>query len=169
MRKSLALALLLCCSAIPAYADGMNVPPPLFGQGIGDTSSATTPGVGHIGEVISASASSVALANATPTNIVSASVTAGHWSCGGNVGDSITAGSTNFFEGGVSLTTATLPATGSAGFGISPATSGTVNSVTVGPVYYNFTTTTTVYMVGEVSETGATQTAFANLSCQRIW
>jgi hypothetical protein len=170
MKKALALAVLLSSAAIPAYADGMNVPPPLFGQGIGDTSSATTPGAGKIGEVLTAGpVAGVALTNSTVVNITSLSVTPGHWRCIGwmqvNPSSSSNVQGT---QGGISTSNSAIPG-GTVGFSTLSGTLAIIGAMPIGPVYENFTSTTTLFVNEEAFFSTGTAAGGGALQCERIW
>lgn len=130
----------------------------------GDTTAATTPGAGYIGQTVTALQSSgISLTSGISTNITSMSVSAGHWMCGGTFNINPTSGSINFAEGGVST------ASGSFSGPQTIAQSANVQLQFVMPTqFYNFTSTTTVYLVGMGSFTGGA-TGAGNEYCVRIF
>ena len=112
----------------------------------------TTPPAGFLGEILSASATAVALTNNTTANITSVSLTAGIWDVSGLVTTNTTgtiAGTTQYISV-ISATSASLTPTGENGFqqtGGMVAVSG-VNGVgvPVGPTRVSLSGTTTIYL-----------------------
>lgn len=172
MRLVLALALSLICTS--ALADSMQIPPPIpfpAGSVLGDTTSATNPTAGRVGEVLSSNVTTQAISSNTNTQVTSISATAGHWLCWGALYTHPASGTTTAnAEVAVSTTTATLPATvpGTSFYNSSVAANGQLG-FTTGPIAYNFTSTTTVYLNGEVNYAVSTLTVDGDLRCLRIW
>lgn len=110
----------------------------------------------------------VSLPSATATNCFSQSLTAGSYQLSGVIEISAGVGNTmSFPTGGLSTTSATLPAFG--GFVQTGSTFGTASSIymVLPTVYFDLTTTTTVYVVGSATNTGA-GTCAGNITVLRI-
>jgi len=128
---------------------------------------------GNIGEYVTASvaqASAITLSNATPANITSISLTAGDWDVWGAV--AFTGASTptiNALSGGVSTTSATLPAEGlyAAITPVSTAIQTQNQSMPVPMQRVSIASTTTVYLVSNQGITGGTVKGFGFISARR--
>lgn len=126
------------------------------------------PTAGNVGYVVSASATSQAIANSTTTNITSLSVPAGHWSCTGWITTN-PAGTT--VQGFVNASLSTTSATGG-GFPSIFTLSAAVNAggrieAEFGPQIYNFATPTVVYNVQFISYSISTLTSGGGIQCQQ--
>lgn len=139
--------------------------------------SAPTGGIGQFVTATVASGSAVSLSNGAGTNVTSISVTAGDWDISGTV-DIILAGATGTLsQGGISLTTATLPSqAGGSGLGtdgltlipLSVAAFSNTVSVTIPPVRLLVAATTTVYLVAQQAFTVGTATAYGTIRARRV-
>lgn len=136
---------------------------------LGDTTAATNPTAGNVGEVLSYSSSATAISNASNVNAASGSITAGHWLCWAHV-------QTNPAGGAISADVAVSVSTVSASFNNSQAAEQASNSkanypvrMTSGPVRYNATSTATLYAVVYAEYSAGTLTVDGNLMCERIW
>ena len=127
-----------------------------FKTGVTDGSDAAA---GQIGEYLSASGGSVALANNVVGNVVSLDLTAGDWDVAGNVQFTAGSGNHNLFGAGVggidTFTQSTFPTT-AVSVGISPATQ-----------RYNVTATTTVWLMAQASFSGSV-TATGSIRARRM-
>jgi len=141
---------------------------------VGDTTAATNPAAGSVGETLTQTGGSTAITSNTITNLTSKSITAGHWNC--NVYIVTTpAGSTvtTSMEGALSTANNTLPTTlgafPSAAFLVSGGGAGGINTIDVGPVRIDPTATTTYYVNVTIIFTTSTMNATGTLICQRIF
>lgn len=139
---------------------------------LGDLTTETTPGAGYIGEVQSASVTTAAIINSTSTNITSKSIPAGHWSCMAWIYTN-PAGTTVQTFSLVGLSTNSTPTNPSNGPGVdvraTTSTAGFPVATIAGPVLYNFTAATTVYVVADIAYSVSTLTINGGLQCQRIF
>lgn len=137
----------------------------------GDTTSGTSAPAGNVGQVISATALTGAIVNNTVTNLASASITAGHWECFSSIythpaGTTTTAVSfVGINTNSTPTLTASFPTTGT----VTATSAGTATGFTTGPQIYNFTSPTTVFVVGYVVYAVSTLTIDSQLTCKRIW
>ncbi len=138
--------------------------------------SGTAPGAGKLGEVISStvlSGSAVTPSNSTAANVTTVSLTAGHWRCGGLVGQVVGTGSTSVqLLGWISTTSATLPTPATAGefsLVLPSATGGSYSASPTGLVYFDFSGTTTVYLEGYYTLISGVNpnSLFGSISCER--
>lgn len=142
-------------------------------QGTTTNNNATA---GDVGEVISSTvaAGGASVSNNVAKNVTTISLTAGDWDVYGNVGFS-GAGATvvQLLQGGISTTTATLPALDQQGINAFTSSSGTglfnISQVTVWcmPTRISLATTTTVYLVALANFTTSTCTAFGSILARR--
>ena len=145
-------------SSLTSFATGPTLNQPIIN---GDTSAATNAAAGQVGEIIPCSAAGVGLANGSPGNICLANVTAGHWMCTGSI---FATGTLNSFIGSINLTST---ANASAPFDISYVSSNSSLSAAMPPRNFNFTSTTPVYLVAQIS--GSSISGTGQMYCQRIW
>lgn len=143
-------------------------------QGTNTNDSATA---GYVGQTLSASlasGSAVSLVNDTGKTVTSISVTAGDWSCSGQVDFQGAASTTvNYQLASLSETTNTRDSTvgfstnltlqGAAVFAVSAFT-----SIQTGPVRKSFASTTTLYLIGQSNFGVSTTTAYGLISCLRV-
>ena len=137
---------------------------------VGDTTSATNPTAGSVGERLSASTNAVPVSSGVATTLISRSITAGHWACTGS-GATVPTGTTT-----TSITELTLSLTTNTN-GVQPAqtylpfaAAGSVSVIAgLAPIEYDFTTTTTVYLVADVTFAVSTMGVGGSLTCQRVW
>jgi hypothetical protein len=140
----------------------------------GATNGGTAP-VGYIGQVVSYDAPSPgsSLTSGTPLNVTSGSIPAGAWQCYGNI-QVAPAGTTSVgqFAGWLSTASATTPtALETAGYfkRVTVASSaGAIEGSNTGPVFFNFTSSTTVYLTTSVNFSTSTATAYGRLDCVRF-
>ncbi|MDR6421261.1 hypothetical protein J2801_003549 [Paraburkholderia phenoliruptrix] len=141
----------------------------------GTTNGGTAP-TGYIGQIISSDVPSPgsSVTSGAIANVTSASVPAGAWMCYGNVqqtpGASTAIGQNSAW---ISTTSAATPsALESSGYAKRvTVASGTASleGMNVGPVFYNFTSTTTVYLSSSVNySSGTTGTQYGALNCVRF-
>lgn len=142
-------------------------------KGVTDASNAAS---GQVGELIISTisqGSAVSLSNGVPANITSISLTAGDWDVIGNV--VIIPASTTIVTalyGGISLTSASLPATSDRGqLFLSAGTTGD-GANTLGVIAplsrVSITTTTTIYLVAFSDFTVSTNSGFGYIRARRI-
>ena len=138
--------------------------------------SGTAPGAGKLGEVISStvlSGSAVTPLNNTAANVTSVSLTAGHWRCGGLVGQVVGTGSVStLLLGWISTTSAALPTPPTAGefsLVLPSAGGGSYSASPTGLVYFDFSGTTTVYLEGYYTLISGVNpnSLFGSISCER--
>lgn len=136
----------------------------------GNASSSAGQNAGYIGEVLSASASSVAITASTTTNVASLSVTTGHWLCWGWITTAPGATTVQSEEiGGLSLSSSAIsPGVGAIEMGAT-LTAGVAFNMEFGPVAYNFTSPTTVYNNQYITYSVSTLTTGGGIQCQRTW
>lgn len=135
----------------------------------GDTSAASNPVAGNIGETISYSLNNVAVASATNVNGAFGQIPAGHWMCWAHVRAN-PAAATVTADAAVSVSTvsgtfndvegAEYPYQSKAGY---PAR---INS---GPTRYDSTSPATLYAVVYMEYSGGTLNINGKLACLRIW
>jgi hypothetical protein len=156
----------------PAYTTSIiDVPSALAGVGTATNDSAAA---GYIGEIITSSVvsgSAVALTTGVVANVTSISLTAGDWDVSGKVRCLSAATTTNtYFAGGISTTSATLPADESdARFDFSGVTLTTPNiGLTAGPTRISIAATTTVYLVTFAIFAVDTLSAYGTIRARRV-
>lgn len=140
--------------------------------GVTNASSATA---GSVGEVKSSTVTFAApvqqSTSGTAINVTSVSLTAGDWMCWANLGTNAGATTqTQLFRGDISLTSATLESFPNGGAGINlpvALTAGQVMGMPVGRRRVNVSSTTTVYLVGNMSFTISTMFLYGHLACER--
>ena len=152
-------------SSLTNFATGPTLNQPIIN---GDTSAATSAAAGQVGEVLSATATSVSPTSGSTITVVSKSITAGHWMC--------LASATGSPGGGTIITSAVASISTTGSQGALPASSQTYGnqanqtvSTQTGPWPYNFTTTTTLNMVGSVAYGPSNANLTGYIQCQRIW
>lgn len=114
--------------------------PNIIGVSNGSNASA-----GSVGEVMTASGSSVALSNNVSANICSVTLTPGDWQVEANI--LITGGALTAANGGVNTTSGTSPASAMLGQYVSSTTFSAIGWA-VPTQRFNISTNTTVYLVG---------------------
>ena len=120
-------------------------------NGVTDGSNAAA---GVIGEVITATGTSVAHTNSTPTNCCSISLTAGDWDVFGNVQFVSSGAAYTQIIAGSNTTSATLPTSPTGGFAQTTPAGGVTLGTTalaVAQHRHSLSATTTVYLVGQAS------------------
>jgi len=136
---------------------------------MGDTSAATNAAAGQVGEVLSITSSPVSLTSSVTSNVVSKSITAGHWMCGGQ-GQAVPSGGS--VTGSVMTLSTSTGVLGVAPFfaqtGAGQGTGATVTANT-GTWLFNTSTTVTLFAVANVTVSGGTVTDTATIQCTRIW
>ena len=130
---------------------------------------------GQVGEYVESTVlagSAVSLTSPNSSNVTTISLTAGDWDVSGVVVFSGAAGTqTTAALGGISTTSATLPAAGNAGHAVwSSLTIITAfsSSVSPGPVRMSLSGTTTVYLVAAAVFTTSTQSAYGHIHARRV-
>ncbi len=149
---------------------GVVAPGQIPGTTTNDNASA-----GNVGEYISASkgaGATVALTSTVTADVLSISLTAGDWDVSGNVLFSLAAGTTvTAQQGGISLTSATLPAGGlsndRSGFSGMTATADYASQQTLGVVRVSIASTTTVYLVARAEFAVSTMDAYGFIGARR--
>lgn len=146
-----------------------NLPYPFAFMGVANNSAAAA---GYVGQIISNSAASVTgMANNTPFNITSISLTAGDWDAwGGAAASSTTNGLTSTISFGISTTTATMPTgpgTTAGAQGITGNTLGWSFAAAVPSQPISLNATTTIYLVGVQGTVGASNAANGAIYARR--
>ena len=137
--------------------------------GVTDGSNAPA---GQIGEVISSLVASpgVTLTNAATANITSISLTAGDWDVCGEVWVSVGTGAPTSLHGGIGPTSATLPGSALNTSRVSLISTVAPSAVAVMPLRMcrvSLATTTTYYLVAQVTFPSGTTTAFGSVIARR--
>jgi hypothetical protein len=133
---------------------------------------------GLVGEVKRSSiavGSEITLTNGVAANVTSVSLTPGDWDCRGGVGFD-TAANTNvtLLSGGVSSTSASVPALGTGGFWSQNVPAGIASAAVmaqgfpVAPQQVNISSTASEYLVAESNFTVSTQKAYGTIECRRM-
>lgn len=141
---------------------------PLTFKGTQTNDNAAT---GYVGEYVSStvtSGSAVTLTNATTANVTSISLTAGDWDVSGVVyftGGEVTG--TRAYAG-ISSTSASIPATGDFALNTVMPTGAADVSQTAPTVRKSLSSTTTIYLVTEVSFTVGTPKAYGTIRARRV-
>jgi hypothetical protein len=137
------------------------------------TSTNDNAAAGNIGEFVTsavASGSAVNLTNNTPANITAISLTAGDWDVTGNiVFASGVSTVVTLLQGGISLTTAALPASPAGGYAIwsGSLTGVNQNGLPLIPSRLSLASTTTVYLVTVATFSTSTLAAYGSISARR--
>ncbi len=131
--------------------------------GVTDASNATA---GNVGELLSNTATSVAISSATPTNVTSLVLTAGDWDLTGAVAVRPTGATVTQIIGGPSTVSVTNPSFPNRIVNNGSFT--TVQEYALPTQRFNVTTSTTVYLVVTTAFTGGTATADGFLRARRI-
>ena len=135
---------------------------------VGDTTSATNPPAGNIGEILSSSVTNVSVSDHNTATLTSKSITAGHWLCWASISTN-PAGTTTQQDVGISVTTGSSFANNASAEIPTSSLAGHGAAMTSPMVNFNFTTTTTLNAVAYTEFSVSTLTANSILSCQRIW
>jgi hypothetical protein len=136
----------------------------------GDLTSATSAPAGFIGELKSATATLVPLTSASIVNVTSETLTPGHWRCDAQIitNPQPTTVSTIYAES-IATTSSGLNS-GTNGLSVwRGSATGAGIQMPVGPVFFNFTTSTSVFLNALMSFSGSKLTATGELDCQRIF
>ncbi|CAB3731305.1 hypothetical protein [Paraburkholderia rhynchosiae] len=138
-------------------------------NGIVGTTTNNNANAGAIGEYVPASATSVAITTAVSTNITSISLTAGDWDVSGVMQVSPAGGTIVGGESvSISTTSATLGGLGSTTFIGATKATGQADIVPTPVVRISIPSTTTVYLVGNVSYTTSTLTVSGLIRARRV-
>lgn len=134
------------------------------------TSAITYPVVAP-SSVISSTVATQAITSGSTINVTSLSVPAGNWACTGSTFTN-PAGSTtqSFAATALNTSSTTFPVTAPGEVTqIAGTTAGVGIGLNVGPVYYTFSGTTTLYLVGQVNYAVSTLTINGDIHCQRVF
>jgi hypothetical protein len=136
----------------------------IVGTTLGDSANA-----GSVGEFANGTFSATSMANTTVQNLTSMSLTAGDWDVTGcAVYSAGSSGTASYIAVGASSTSATMPALGSYyALNCSIPNNGTGTAIAP-PLRFNLTSTTTVYLVGEVVIGAGTVTATGFIKARRV-
>lgn len=141
----------------------------------GGTSGSAVPS-GYVGQVASSDVPSPgsSVTSGSIANVTSSSIPAGNWMCYGNV-QQIPGASTAIGQNAawISTTSAALPsaleASGYAKRVTVASSTAALEGLNVGPVFYSFTASTTVYLSSQVNySSGTTGTQYGALNCVRF-
>ncbi|MDZ5448632.1 hypothetical protein [Labrys sp. ZIDIC5] len=125
----------------------------------------------NVGFLAANAPAAAARTNLTAFNAASLSLPPGRWQCQGNVRYVGSGSSTlNVAQGGLSTTSLSIPSNGTGGGFKYSFTQGTdqENIYNTGTVVFDWTASTTIYLVGVGAWSGGTQTANGNLQCVRL-
>lgn len=138
-------------TGLVSFVDGIS---PSTTKGIAGTTLADNANAGSVGELLTNAATGTNLTSTVVNNVVTLSLTAGDWDVSGTV-TFLPAGTTtvSLLQMGLSNTSATLPAAnaGAATLLQSSLTTGGTQIQQVGPVRFNVSTTTTIYLVADAT------------------
>ncbi|MGH6849837.1 MAG: hypothetical protein ACREDD_05240 [Methylocella sp.] len=131
-----------------------------------------TKSAGLVGEMQKSSkalGSAISLTSGTAKDIATISITAGHWSCYGNVGFIPGATTTiTLMQGGISTTANTMPAAPASMFSWAAAwTTGSGDVFPINTSTFDVTVTTTLHLVAKSNFGTSTQSAYGFIECQR--
>ncbi|KAA0089377.1 hypothetical protein CIW54_07895 [Paraburkholderia sp. T12-10] len=167
--------------AFAAQGTDANISISIAGKGTGGAllqggTSGTAAPAGYMGQVVGSDVPTPgsSVTSAAIANVTSASVPAGNWMCYGNV-QQIPGASTAIGQNAawISTTSAALPsALENAGYAkrvTTASSTATIEGMNVGPVFYSFTSSTTVYLSSQVNySSGTTGTQYGALNCVRF-
>lgn len=148
--------------------------PIIFGTGGGIQGTTTNDAAasGNIGETLSSAvtiASGTSLTTATNANIRTLSLTAGDWLVSGNINFGATTATVTGTVGGMTTTSAALPADGSEVYsGVQVTLLSETDSVTLPPKRFSVSSTTTVYLVGKSTFSAGSVKAGGSITAIRI-
>lgn len=167
--------------AFSAQGADTNISLAIAGKGTGGAllqggTSGTDAPAGYIGQIVSSDVPTPgsSVTSAAIANVTSASVPAGNWMCYGNV-QQIPGASTAIGQNAawISTASAALPSapenSGYAKRVTTASSTATIEGMNVGPVFYKFTSSTTVYLSSQVNySSGTTGTQYGALNCVRF-
>lgn len=137
--------------------------------GIKGTTTNDSPAAGNVGENPSQLTTGTSLSNNVTANCSSKSLTAGDWEVSGTVKFAAAAGTTiQALDAGISTTSATLGATGTASEFITAFSTGTTSYIPTPVVDLQLSTTTTVFLVGAASFGVSTMTCDGLIRARRL-
>jgi hypothetical protein len=141
--------------------------------GIVNGGNAAAGSVGEYIESVIASGSATSLTSTTPKNITSITLTAGDWDVSASAAYASAGGvSVTFVEGSISTTTGTVDQTNGRNTQVSQSASTPGQSpafqFSIGPVRFNVTTSTTVFLVSNQVFTVGTLSGYGLLRARRI-
>ena len=130
---------------------------------------------GVVGEFMSssiASGSAVSLTTGVTANVTSLSLTAGDWNCSGNINFYPAGGTTpSAVAGWISATSAAIPTRPNGGSFTERSVAMTIGgneSISVGQLAINISSTTTIYLEAYGGFSGSTMTAGGYIGCRRV-
>lgn len=149
------------------------------GLQVGTSTNNNAP-AGYVGEFVTATVavgSAVSLTTATTANVTSISLTAGDWDVTGQIDFNLSGTTGTLFQGGTSLTSATLPTQpGGSGLGtdslfVMPIPVTTLTAVMTcdcNAVRVSLAATTTVYLTAQATFSVGTVSAFGTIRARRV-
>lgn len=141
--------------------------------GVQDGSAAAAGSEGEYIITLVAVGAPVSLTTATPANVASVVLTPGDWNVDGNINftaASATVANGSLWVGGINTTSATIPTDGTE-VQLNPGASTTTSfkdGVTIINKRVSVTTTTTVYLVAEVTFTAGTVGGYGKIAARRV-
>lgn len=145
---------------------------PAWTTGVPGTTTNDNATAGYLGETTNskiAVGSAVSLTTATPANITSLSLTAGHWTISGHVNFNETTSTVTARVASFSITSATLATDGSeANNGVQSTVTSEINSITLESQTFKFTSTTTIYIVAKATFSAGTCGGYGILTATRV-
>ena len=136
-------------------------------NGIVGTTTNNNANAGSIGEFVTASSSTTSISTATPTNIISISLTAGDWDVSGTACVTPTATVSQWVLG-ISTTSASIPAAPNITSINAVSNTGAAYCLPVMPIRESLSATTTVYLVGQTTFSSGTATTIGVIRARRI-
>jgi hypothetical protein len=135
-------------------------------QGVTNGSAAAA---GQVGQLLTATGSSVSITNSTSTNCASVNLTAGDWNVWGNVNFAGSGGAQfTVVSSGFSTTSATLPAVPNLSQAVYPGST-TFGQSSMPPMQVqNVSSNTTVYLVGNAGFSSGTATMSCFINARRV-
>ena len=150
--------------------NGAGADPTWVTPATGDTSAATNPPAGTIGETLTNAAAAVSVVSATPKTIVTLSITAGHWLVWGyGVTNPAGTTTTSFISFSASSTTNVIGTAPAIFQDTSAWAAGLGLTANFGPKRFDFTTTTNVFAVADIGFGVSTMTCDMGLWALRIF
>ena len=135
--------------------------------GIVGTTTNNNANTGSVGEFVTATSSSTSISTATPTNIISISLTAGDWDVSGTACVTPTATVSQWVLG-ISTTSASIPAAPNITSMNAVSNTGAAYCLPVMPIRESISSTTTIYLVGQTLFSSGTATTIGVIRARRI-